>query len=173
MFSPIEGRHQDRLYQLCELSDSDNTKKKHFCCLHHEAFKEEFNGAGIVPYDPQSVIDPPDVIKTTISHPRPQSTNQPPKTPTTKVFETDLYHISTSQIVTMDGKLKVTHWIATRAIEILGTRDVEIVQQHIKCRILSTKKNRFTREEGYQEGTTQTWSSFGRSGQYRKDTTTR
>jgi hypothetical protein len=72
MFSPIKGKHKDKLYQLCELNDGDNTKKKDFCHLYHEARKETFKPsnfisafkrAGLVPFNPQSVINRPDVIK--------------------------------------------------------------------------------------------------------------
>ena len=33
MFSPIKGSYKDRLYELCQLNDSDDTKKKDFCHL--------------------------------------------------------------------------------------------------------------------------------------------
>jgi hypothetical protein len=43
MFSPIKGKYKDKLYQLCELNDGDNTKKKDFCHLYHEARREHLN----------------------------------------------------------------------------------------------------------------------------------
>jgi hypothetical protein len=157
MFSPIKGKYKDKLYRLCELSDGDNTKKKDFCRLYHEArqetfkpsnFKSAFKRSGLVPFDPQSVIDRPDVIK--IIHPQLQQQSDTEITPptTAKTLETDLYHITTNQTTSVEEKLEFTHWLATKAIEALGSKSVELAQQHILYQTLQHNHQALQQKKG-------------------------
>jgi hypothetical protein len=145
MFSPIKGKYKDKLYQLCELNDGDNTKKKDFCHLYHEARKETFKPssflsafkkAGLVPFDPQSVIDRPDVIKIVNQQPPNQSEPLLPPPVTAKTLEIDLYRISSDRTASVDEKLELTHSMATKAIDALSSKTVELSQQHVKYQTL-------------------------------------
>ncbi|KAH0209605.1 CENP-B protein, partial [Aureobasidium melanogenum] len=102
MFSPIKGKYKDKLYELCQLNDSEPTKKKDFCRLYHEARKETFKPsnyetafkkAGLVPFDPQSVINRPEVIKQPPQPREPQPDDLPPCIYDAKALEKDLYHL--------------------------------------------------------------------------------
>ncbi|CAD0057729.1 unnamed protein product [Aureobasidium pullulans] len=102
MFSPIKGKYKDKLYELCQLNDGEPTKKKDFCRLYHEARKETFKPsnyetafkkAGLVPFDPQSVINRPEVIKQPPQPREPQPDDLPPCIYDAKALEKDLYHL--------------------------------------------------------------------------------
>jgi len=157
MFSPIKGKYKDKLYQLCELNDGDNTKKKDFCHLYHEARKETFKPsnfisafkrAGLVPFNPQSVINRPDVIKIINPQLDNQSGLEPQPPVTAKTLETDLYHISSDRTVGVDEKLELTHWVATKAIGALSSKTVELSQQHVLYQTLEYKYKALQEQKG-------------------------
>jgi hypothetical protein len=157
LFSPIKGKYKDKLYQLCELSDSDLTKKKDFCRLYHEARLETFRPsnfvsalkrAGLVPFDPQSVIDRPDVIKIIDQSSQNQSNTEPPPLVTAKTLKTNLYQISIDRTISVDEKLELTHWVATKAIAVLSSRSVESAQQHILYQTLEYKYKALQEKKG-------------------------
>jgi hypothetical protein len=121
MFSPIEGKHKDKLYKLCELSDGDPAKEKDFCRLYHEIhegtfkpsnFVSAFKRAGLVPFDRQSVIYRPDVIKIIKQQPRNQSNPELPPSVTGKTLETDLYRISSD----LTASVACSKWHGTSRI---------------------------------------------------------
>ncbi|CAD0056301.1 unnamed protein product [Aureobasidium pullulans] len=85
-----------------EATEENPTKKKDFCRLYHEARKETFKPsnyetafkkAGLVPFDPQSVINRPEVIKQPPQPREPQPDDLPPCIYDAKALEKDLYHL--------------------------------------------------------------------------------
>ncbi|KAG9814120.1 CENP-B protein, partial [Aureobasidium melanogenum] len=157
MFSPIKGKYKDKLYKLCELSDGDNTKKKDFCHLYYEARQETFKPsnirsafkkAGLIPWDPDSVIVRPDIIKLINQQPQTQPDGQLAQPATAKGLEIDLYHVTASQDTNVDEKLEMTHWVATKAIEALSSKTVELAQLQLKYQTLEHKHKQLQEKKG-------------------------
>jgi hypothetical protein len=68
-----------------------------------------FKKAGLVPFDPQSVIDRPDVIKIVNQQPTDQSELSLPPLVTVKTIQIDLYRVSSDRTASVDEKLELTH----------------------------------------------------------------
>ncbi|THY05459.1 hypothetical protein D6D01_10000, partial [Aureobasidium pullulans] len=51
---------------------------------------------------------------------------------TAKTLEIDLSRISSDRTASVDEKLELTHWVATKAIDALSSKTVELSQQHVK-----------------------------------------
>jgi len=73
MFSPIKGKYKDKLYELAQLNDGSETKKKEFLYLYHQArietfhqenIKSAFKTAGLIPFNPEKVVQKDAVLKT-------------------------------------------------------------------------------------------------------------
>lgn len=141
MFSSIEAICKNKPYQLCGLSDGDNTKKKNFWYLCRKARKETYKPfdlipafirAGYIPFDPESVTQRPHVFETIIQPPQSQSTVGSPQTLNSKRLKTKLHHVLSHQLVVVDEKLASTYGMTTKAIGPLGTKDAETAQHYMK-----------------------------------------
>ena len=157
MFSPLKGKYKDKLYELCQLNDGDDTKKKYFCHLYHEARQESFHAsniqsafkkAGLVPYDPEGVIQRPDVIKTIQISTEQQLIDKPPRVHDVKYLENALYQIKQENQSSMTSKLEMSTWIATKAIEALSSKSVELAQQQLKYNTLEHKHKTLLQKRG-------------------------
>ena len=116
MFSPIKGKYKDKLYQLCELNNGDPTKKKDFCRLYYEARKETFRPsnfesafkkASLIPFNPQSVIDRPAVVKNPPLLPPFELDGLQPRIYDPKTLEKDLYELNKENNASIDEKLDI------------------------------------------------------------------
>jgi hypothetical protein len=72
-----------------------------------------FKKAGLVPFDPQSVIDRPDVIKIVNQQPPNQSKPLLPPPVTAKALKIDLYRISSDRTASVDEKLE---WVTNSEV---------------------------------------------------------
>ncbi|THX18850.1 hypothetical protein D6D17_01815 [Aureobasidium pullulans] len=156
MFSPIERKYKDKLYELCQLNDGDHTRKKDFCHLYYEArletfkpsnYASAFKKAGLVPFDPESVIRRPEVIRTPTQPTQLEPSTLPPRI-YVKALEKDLYHLNQENQAPIEEKLEMTTWVAHKAVEALATKTVELAQHHLRYQTLECRYKELQSKKG-------------------------
>ncbi|TIA28107.1 hypothetical protein D6C78_10896, partial [Aureobasidium pullulans] len=104
--------------------------------------------AGLVPFDPESVIIRPEVIELPPQLRLPQPDDLLPRIYDVKALEKDPYHLDKENTDSVDQKLELTSWVAHKAVEALGSKTVELAQQHLKYQSLDYKYKELQAKKG-------------------------
>ncbi|THX43745.1 hypothetical protein D6D08_10539 [Aureobasidium pullulans] len=102
-------------------------------------FESAFKKAGLIPFDPQSVIDRPAVVKNPPLLPPSELDGLQPRIYDPKTLKKDLYELNKENNASIDEKLDMATWIAEKAIQALGHKTVELAKQELKYKTLEFK----------------------------------